>query len=512
MTAIDPADVYAAEARRQNRRGPALEHVAPHNRDAEKALLGSLLIDATRMHDVQRLLPGPQAFFFDRHRIVYDVCTRLLAAGKPFDGVLIRERLESENRFDEIGGYDTLAGLATSVGSAARAVEYAELVRDCWLRREALAGAHRLMNCAVDPAQTASGTLTLARRIVDELTDKLPARDQAGCDELVESVFAELDSGPTRPPLTTALADLDEVLIGLKPGHLTVVGGLRSSGKSALGVHLAQAVAFGQSLPTLFFALEPRMHDVMLRLLAMHACIDSRDLAYNRSLTAAESERLQAVRRWLSTQRMLRFDETPGMRISQLVAACRADSARRSTRLVVIDQLSHIGFDSQTRYERYDLSIGQITRTLKMLAKELQLTVVLLVQLNRASEKDDREPRMSDLRDSAQIEHDADQILLLHSPDPTGTCGEDSRPARHGAAAVKHYLRHIIVAKNRDGQTALGDEAVKVAWVPAWQQFRNYAGSAGYAVARPEPESQAVTRAIPPEALKGTDAFWGREE
>ena len=486
----------------------ALDPVPPHDREAEKALLGALLLDATHMHAVQRLLPGPRVFFFDRHRVIYDVCTRLAAEGKPFDGVLFRDRLIREGLFDEIGGYDTLATLVSSVGSAARAEEYAELVRDCWLRREALSAAHRLMTCAVDPAQTASSTLTLARRVVDELTEKLPARDQAGCDELVEAVFAELESGPSRPPVTTALADLDEVLIGLKPGHLTVIGGLRSSGKSALGVHLAQAAAFGQSLPTLFFALEPRMQDVMLRLLAMHACIDSRDLAYNRPLTAVEAERLQAARRWLAGQRMLRFDETPGLRISQLVATCRADAARRSTRLVVIDQLSHIGFDSTTRYERYDLSIGQITRTLKMLAKELQLTVVLLVQLNRASEKDDREPRMSDLRDSAQIEHDADQILLLHSPDPTGTCGEDPRPPRHGAAAVKHYLRHIIVAKNRDGQTALGDEAVQVAWVPAWQQFRNYAGTSGYAIATsdtPKPPSRAIREE--PE-LKGADAFW----
>lgn len=500
----------APERRRSGQDSPAMHRPPPHDRDAERALLGCLLLDSTRLNDVQRLLPGNEAFFFDRHRVIYRVIAQLTVEGKPIDGVLIRDRLMRDNLFDDIGGYDTLAGLASSVGSAARVVEYAELVRDCWLRREALHGAHRLMNCAVDPAETASGVLTLARRVADELGAALPTRDQAGCDELVELVFAEFEKGPSRPPLTTALADLDEKLIGLKPGHLTVIGGLRSSGKSALGVHLAQAVAFGQQQPVLFFALEPRMQDVMLRLLAMHACIDSRDLAYNRPLTAAESDRLQAARVHLARQKMLRFDETPGMRISQLVSACRADAARRATRLVVIDQLSHIGFDAQNRWERYDLCIGQITRTLKMLAKELELTVVLLVQLNRASEKDDREPRMSDLRDSAQIEHDADQILLLHSPDPTGVLGEDPRPARHGAAAVKHYLRHILVAKNRDGQTAIGDEAVQVTWVAAWQQFRDYRGPSAAPI-RPPERSESPSRALPKseaEQLKGSDAFW----
>lgn len=490
---------------------PSMNRPLPNDGEAERACLGSLLHDATRMHDVLRLLPGPSCFFFERHQILYSVLLEFHRGNRSFDGVLIRDHLIRTDRFEKLGGYDFMAGLVCAVPSASRVVEYAQLVADAHLRRQAILLAHRLAGTAFDLERPPQELLSEARRCVDTLADQIGSDYEIGVDELVHQVFADFESGPKFPPLTTALAALDEALIGLCPGELCVVGGLRSSGKSAMGVHIAQAVAFGQRQPTLFLALEPRNSAVMIRLLAMHACIDSRDIKFSRALTEPERVRMQAAREFFAGDKQFRLNETPGMNISQLVSAVRRDHARRGTRLVVIDQLSHITFDQTVRGERQDISIGNITRRLKSLAKELDLSIVLLAQLNREAEKDDRQPRMSDMRDSAVIEHDADQILLLHSPDPTGVYGEDDRPSRHTASPVKHYVRDILVAKNRDGQIAIGDDAIRVLWVPAWQQFRNFSGSAGYAVIRPPERSESPSRALPKseaEQLKGSDAFW----
>lgn len=485
---------------RRPRRAPlaitsAYDNQLPLAEEAERALIGCLLIDPMSCaHAIRRMLPdGKDEFFYESHQLIYDAALRLVDKGLPVDGVLIKDEMVREGTFEPMGGLERLTAIASSVPSCMRFAEYAEIVHDHHLRRRGVIAANRLLQSAFDPAVDASELLTRFRSETEDLAGGETTEDEFDAADLAEEVFGRFERGEAPSYVSTGLPVLDEVVIGLTAGDLVVIGGLRSSGKSALGLNIADHAADRLEQNVLFFAIEPTAISLTTRLLAMHARVDARDIRWGRQSGSMQLQRVQEAMPVLRRRR-LRFNETPGMSIDRLMSAARADSARRKTGLIVIDQLSHITHPPQTRVERHDLGIGMFTRSLKRLAKELRCPVIVMAQLNRASEADDRPPRMSDLRDSAMIEHDADVILLLHNPDKAGEFVDSFREVG-SLAPYRVYNRHCYIAKNRDGLTP--HDPLTLYWTPSFQKFDGDATppsaaphreASGYRAPEPEPD------------------------
>lgn len=418
--------------------------------EAERAVLGCLLLDAAAIPHVRRVLvEGSREFFFEKHAQLYDAVQQLFERNCPIDGVLIKEDLVRGGLFEQLGGFEFLVSLASSVPSSRRATDYAGIVHEKWLLRKTISHANQLMQDAFDPHSTLDGVLTSARALSDALCgEALPDTQIDQCD-LVDEIARAFEAGESESFLPTGLQDVDAMIGGFCAGELTALGGLRSSGKSALGLNIADHAANTLSVPTLFVSLEMSKRSVGNRILAAHAQVNSRHIRMGRRFVDPEGPQ-----RWDDAlarlrKRSLRIDYSAGIRLSPLTALIRADHHRRGTQLVVIDQQSHIRLDRGQKFERTDQAVGEKFSTLKLLAKSLNIAIVVLCQLNRGSEKEGRPPQMSDIRDSAEIEHHADVILLLHNPAPSANAVHAE--IRNGEQ-VKTFVRALYVAKNRDGE------------------------------------------------------------
>lgn len=440
----------------------------PNQPDAERALLGCVLMNPGCVPLVARILSdGSAEFFFERHAIAYDAALGLHHAGRPIDGVLIKDELVRRNQFDQVGGFPFLADLAASVPSAHRAAEYAALVHDAHTLRQSIRGAHELLEAAFSRDASVAGVLAKAREISDSLCGTVVSDTQIDQADLVEEIARAFEAGETENFLPTGLRDVDAMIGGLCAGELTALAGLRSSGKSALGLNIADYAANTLGAPTLFVSLEMSKRSVGNRILAAHAQVNTRHIRMSRRFVDAD-----APQRWQEAlarlrKRSLRIDYSAGIRLSPLAALIRADHMRRGTQLVVIDQQSHIRMDRGTKFERTDQAVGEKFQTLKLLAKGLGIAIIVLCQLNRGPEKENRPPKMGDIRDSAEIEHHADVILLVHNPAPSANAV--AAVYRNGEE-VKTFVRALYVAKNRDGE-ANPELPIYLRYTPPYCQF-----------------------------------------
>ena len=446
------------------------ERELPSDETAERACVGCVLLEPARvLADIQRRLPhGRAEFFGERAGEVYEVACELFAAGKPVDGVLIKRELESRGRFRAIGGLEFLTGLASSVPHAIRGPEYAEIVHQNYLRRQLIGACYESTKRAFSDASTADESLAFARKSLDGIADLVVADSRSVAEELMDAVCEQAENGTATPAIETHLHDLNQVIGGLTPGELCVIAARPSCGKSALAVNLADYAANSLGEKVFFLSLEMTGTSVATRILANHASVNSQHIQWGRSLDDAAHERLREARARLRKRNLI-IDDSSGQSISQVVSMFRADWTRRQTAVFVVDYLTLIRADPGYRVERRDILIGEFTSRLKAIAKECNAVVVALAQLNRESVKANRAPNMSDLRESGNIEQDADVILFIHDPDP------NEQPVSVEPDGSRQPIltrrRQIIVAKNRNG--SIGAGPIDVAWTPAYQRFAN---------------------------------------
>ena len=443
----------------------------PHDRDAEMAALGCVMQippsgGATALAELRRALPaGADEFYFERFGVLYDAACAITDAGKPIDGIVLKDDLIRRGAFEGLGGMAFLAEVACSVPSAHRVGEYAAIVHAHYLRRMAIRAAHRVTAAAHAHDQTADAVLSLARREFDAVANLAVTDTRWAVDELMDAVCEQAESGQPARMIETHLGSLNGAIGGLAPGEVCVIGARPSQGKSAMAINLADHAANTGGEPTLFLSLEMSGKSVVTRILANHAGVNSDHIRLGRGISRDASERLQAARARLR-KRALVIDDAGGVSIGQVVAACRADFTRRKTSVIVVDYLTLIRDDPGARFQREDQAIGDRMKRLKAVAKELQAAVVVLAQLKREVEREGREPTMADLRSSGDIEQDADVILFLHNPDPNGAILWTEKDGQ--ALPIHTYRRQILVAKNRNGQSG---HRLDVAWTPAFQRF-----------------------------------------
>ncbi len=439
-----------------------LDRVPPQNIEAEQCVLGSLLLYEDCVHEVVQLL-SPDCFVRDVHRKLFEVILDLYNDGKTVDPVIVREELQQRGYLDSSGSggltTDYLAELLTKVPTAAHALHYANIVREKAIARRLIRVGTEIVRAAYEPGTDPDELLSDAeRKIFDIAQHRLVGETQRLADVLALA-FDRIDERAGRGEhvisgLPTGFFDLDDLTSGLQNSELIIIAARPSVGKTALAMNIAEHVAVEEGKAVLFVSLEQSRIELVERLLCSRARMDSHRLRSGR-ISSDDIRRLQQA----ADQMMgapLFIDDTPGRNMLQITATARRLKRQHDLALVVVDYLQLIEPDNlrDSRQEQ----IARISRRLKMLARDLQVPVIALSQLNRSLElREGHRPRLADLRESGSIEQDADVVLLLHRPE---LYDKDAEPG----------LAEVIVAKQRNGPTG----TVKLSFLKQYTRFENY--------------------------------------
>lgn len=426
------------------KRTKAYDIPLPHDLDAEKAVLGSMLqspdaiaIAVARLEGV-----GSAAFFHEPHRVLWDVVVGMYGNGHPPDAIQIKDELFRIGKFESVGGWDFLAALVNAVPSAVRVGAYADIVRREAVRREAVNRAHLLQEMALDNSHPFEECVQYAQSMADDLSNLAVMDSAESITDEMQRVFAGLEtmSGQSAS-VPCGIMELDEMMGGgFRAGQLIIVGGRPGMGKTALAMQFALHAA-REGYPTGVFSLEMSRHELAVRLLCSASGVDSRALERGR-INNQQLERLKAAERDMRSIPLF-IDETAAITPSELSARAAIMKRTKGVRLVVVDYLGLMKLGRKTESLRVEVTI--LSAALKAIAKTVGVAMLVVAQLNRESAKSGgRKPTMTDLRESGSIEQDADAILFVH---------RDSYYADKGTAEAKDPAAKIIVAKQRAGDT-----------------------------------------------------------
>ena len=448
----------------------ALLRIPPHSIESESSVLGGLLLDNAAWDRVGDLL-AESDFYRYEHKLVFAAVGTLINGSKPADVITVFEHLQSMGKAEEVGGLAYLNSLAQYVPSAGNIRRYAEIVRERSVLRKLVAASDEIATNAFNPQGRPVST------IVDEAEQKIfnigeqGSRNKQGfqaMDTLVVQLLDRVQEMADNPNdvtgVPTGFYDLDRMTAGFQAGDLIVLAARPSMGKTALAINIAEHVALNEGLPVAVFSMEMGAAQLAVRIVGSIGRIDQGHLRTGKLSTEEWPRLTEAIEKLRSIS--LHIDESAGLTSSELRA-----SARRLARqcgklgLIVVDYLQLMS-GSSSDGENRATELGEISRGLKMLAKELQCPVIALSQLNRSVEtRPDKRPMMSDLRESGAIEQDADIIMFIYRDDyyTKDACKEPG-------------VAEIIIAKQRNGPTGM----VKLAFVKPITKFENLAnGSSG---------------------------------
>ena len=445
--------------------------IPPHSIEGESSVLGGLLLDNTAWDRVGDILADSDFYRYE-HRLIYAAIGALVNASKPADVITVFEHLQSQGKAEEMGGLGYLNSLAQYVPSASNIRRYAEIVRDRAILRKLVSASDEIATNAFNPQGRP------VSQIVDESEQKIfnigeqGKRNKDGfqsMDSLVVKLLDRVQEMADNPNdvtgVRTGFFDLDRMTAGLQPGDLIVLAARPSMGKTALAINIAEHVALNEGLPVAVFSMEMGASQLAVRIVGSIGRIDQGHLRTGR-LTDEEWPRLSDAIERLRTI-SLHIDESPGLNSSEVRA-----NARRLSRqygqlgLIVVDYLQLMSGNSGGSDENRATELGEISRGLKMLARELKCPVLALSQLNRSVEqRTDKRPMMSDLRESGAIEQDADIIMFIY------------RDEYYTKEACKEPgVAEVIIAKQRNGPTG----TVKLAFLRNITKFESLAsGGAG---------------------------------
>jgi replicative DNA helicase len=415
------------------------ERVPPQDLDAEQSVLGGMLLSKTAIDEVTELLV-PAAFYKPAHETIYTAILDLYAKGEPADPITVSAHLTKQGSLDKVGGAAYIHHLVQQVPTAANAAYYAEIVHE----HAALRG---IVGAGTQIVQLGYGGRGDLEAVKDQanalLTAALTERETGQITALGDDYDDYLDDLENRKNsgdvtgIPTGFADLDMLTHGLHPGQVIIVAARPAMGKSTLAVDFARSAAIRHTRPSAFFSLEMSRRELQDRILSAEARIG---LHHIRSGNLTDDDWTKAARVIERiTAAPLYIDDTASTTVTQIKARCRRLQQRHGLDLVVIDYLQLLT-SGLRRVENRQLEVSEMSRSLKLLAKELGVPVVVLSQLNRGPEhRTDKKPILADLRESGSLEQDADVVILLHRED-----AYDKESQRSGEV-------DLIIAKHRNG-------------------------------------------------------------
>jgi len=450
--------------------GPSrLHRLPPHSVEAEQAVLGCLLLDPTEGINLflGRIGPRPDAFYDIRHRTIFETILDMSHKGEPIDVVTLSNRLNNMNCLQSIGGQQYIAQLPDTAPAPASLYYYLEILRDFYLRRRLLhvctAATEWVFDHSIDVTELLDRTEQQVFQVNSERLDTPQGIEKLAAKAVARAEFL-FEHGGDPTGILTGFADFDRLTGGLHGGEMIVIAARPSVGKTALAMNIAEHVALNSSLPTAVFSLEMSAESLVMRLLCARASANL-GLLRDRIMTKADLKRMRDAAEAVA-KAPLYIDDTPGLSALELKARARRLRQRHRIALIIVDylQLCH---PDQPRKENRQQEIAEVSHALKDLARELNVPVIVLSQLNREVEKSEkpRKPQLSDLRESGAIEQDADIVGLLYKwNDPDRI----SAPVKNKPDLE---IVHLLIAKHRNGPT--GD--ILLTFHKGFTRFQGYA-------------------------------------
>lgn len=435
-----------------------LGKVPPHDDEAEQAVLGSMLTDKDAVvAAIETLKPGD--FYRNDNMTIYEAVMTIYGKGEPIDIITLKDELTSMGKLEAVGGLEYLASLPDKVPTTANVDKYVKIVEEKSLLRGLIKTANELIELGYSQNEEIETIMDGAEKKIFDIMQRKSQKGYESIKDILVDSFTELQELYNKKQhitgVATGFADLDNKTAGFHKSELILIAARPAMGKTAFALNIATNAAVGNNTPVVVFSLEMSKEQCANRILCAQAMVDSGKVQRG-DITDEEWSKLAIASGELSESAGIFIDDTPGITVSEIRAKCRKLKLEKNIGLVIIDYLQLVQGSGKTSSREQE--IAEISRSLKILAKEIEVPVIALSQLSRAVEaRPDHRPMLSDLRESGSIEQDADIVMFLYRDD---YYNEDSE---------KKNQAEVIIAKQRAGSTG----TVDLAWLGQYTKFAN---------------------------------------
>lgn len=436
-----------------------IKRVMPHSIEAEQSVVGAMLMDKDAITAASEMISGSD-FYQSAYGVIFDSMVELFNEGKPVDLITLQERLREKEVPAEIASLEFVRDLVTAVPTSANIKYYAQIVADKSMMRRLIKLNEEIENVCYAGKEPLEAVLEKTEKSVFELLQRRNTGDYVPIRQVVLNALERIEKASknkgTVTGIPTGFIDLDYKLSGLQPSDLILVAARPSMGKTAFVLNIAQYVAFKKKKSVAIFSLEMSKEQLVNRLFSLESQVDAQALRTGNMKDSDWEKLIEGA--GIIGQSQLIIDDTPGISVSELRSKCRKYKLENDLDLIIIDYLQlmtgSIGRSSESRQQE----ISEISRSLKGLARELNVPVIALSQLSRAVEgRPDKRPMLSDLRESGAIEQDADVVMFLY------------RDEYYNPDTEKKNIAEVIVAKQRNGATG----SIELVWLGQYTKFAN---------------------------------------
>lgn len=435
-----------------------IKRIMPHSIEAEQSVVGSMIMDKDAIMIAVETI-GPEDFYGSQYGILFETIRELYNEDKPVDIVTLQTRLREKNVQPELAGIEFIREIIAAVPTSANIRYYANIVKEKSMLRELIKANEEIAGICYTERESVDEIMNLAEKRIFNLTQSRAAGDFVPINQVVvdaiEKIEAAAKAGGSITGIPTGFNDLDLQTAGMQPSDLILIAARPSMGKTAFVLNLAQHMALRKNVTTAIFSLEMSKVQLVNRMLSLESKVDAQNLRTG-NLEDSDWERLIESAEVIGSSKLI-IDDTPSISISELRSKCRKYKMNNDLGIVIIDYLQLMTLGGRAA-ESKQLEVSEISRSLKAVARELNVPVIALSQLSRAVEqRPDHRPMLSDLRDSGAIEQDADVVMFLYRDD------------YYNKESEKKNIAEVIIAKQRNGPIG----TVELAWLPQYTKFGN---------------------------------------
>ncbi|VEI13312.1 replicative DNA helicase [Trueperella bialowiezensis] len=438
----------------------SFERVPPQDIDAERSVLGGMMLSKDAIADVLEVLRG-EDFYRPAHETIFNVILELFGRGEPADAITVSSAVAKNGDLDRVGGRTYIFDLVNSVPTAANASYYAKIVADQAKMRKLIEVGTRITQLGyTTDGGDADELLNMAQSEVYHMTESRATQDHIEMKDLVKELAREVDANASREDsivgLSTGFQELDDILNGLRGGQMIIVAARPGMGKTTIAMDFCRHIAIKEERPVAFFSLEMNRVELGLRILSAESDVFLKNLLKG-DIRQSQWARISKTLERISSAPLL-VDDSPNLTMMEIRSKARRLKQQFDIELIVIDYLQLLTSGGRTPESRQQ-EVSEFSRSIKLLAKELEIPIIAISQLNRNPEqRGDKRPAVADLRESGSLEQDADVVLLIHRPQSVDGAPDDP-PAE------------VIVGKNRSGPTG----KIELAFQGNYTRFANFA-------------------------------------
>jgi replicative DNA helicase len=432
-----------------------MTRIPPHSVESEQSILGSVLLDKDAMITVSETI-RPDDFYKEAHKIMYECMIKLSNKGEPIDLITLTEELRKQGHLDDVGGISYITSLSTIVPTTSNVKYYADIVKEKSVLRKLIKASNDIINLGYDGSTKIEDVLDKAEKKIFDISQEKTSDDFKSINSVLMDAYDMIEYLYTNKTemtgITTGFTDLNKKMNGLQRTDLILIAARPAMGKTAFSLNLVQNAALKGDASVAVFSLEMSKDQLVQRMLSSQSNVELKKLKTGK-LAENDWPRIIDAMAVLSNAK-IHIDDTPGIKISELRSKCRKLKIEQGLDLILIDYLQLM--EGEGNNESRQQEISKISRSLKIIAKELNCPVVALSQLSRAPEqRADHRPMLSDLRESGAIEQDADIVMFLY------------RDEYYHPDSDRKNIGEVIIAKNRHGETG----AVELVWLGEVQKF-----------------------------------------